>query len=564
MRVSKPGIRGTFPSSTGRGLRAVLLASIAAIAVSPAFATPFTVLTVPPDANATSAKTLANGETGTVTSSGILQVSSDPVITLQGGATIANSGTIQSTNAGAGRAIRQNTAGNFSISLTNNAGALITSNGDTFQINKNTGTGTVIATNAGTIQSVGLAGAFNTNGQALDFDADTTTTGTITINNLSTGVIKAADADAIRPGNNSTVNNSGQIMASFSALTAANGNASGNDGIQFGSNTGAVNNLAGGSITAARHGITGDKAVTVNNSGTIVGADGSGINIDTTTNTATIVTNHGTITGNAVSADGDGIDIDRTIALDNFGTVRAAGIAQAGNINEALAVGGGTINNFAGATIRSDQRAITADDSNLGNAFAATTINNHGTIRGDNGEAIKITSTFANTLLNDGTILGSVVMGAGDDTVKLGPGSIIQGLIDGGDGLDTIEILDPPATSVHLGPTEDFEKLLIDDGAFLVLDAAQNIDEVVGMTFAPDGSVSNIFGNGHDIFYDPFDPVNAHLNGGNFALQDGGFLLRNAPEPMTLGLFAPGLYFLLARNGRSASLNSRRRSGWCM
>jgi hypothetical protein len=562
MRVSKPSIPGSFPRSTGRGLRAGLLAAVAAIAVSPAFATPFTVSTVPPDANATSAKTLANGETGTVTSSGILQVSSDPVITLQGGATITNSGTIQSTNAANGRAIRQNTAGNFSISLTNNAGALITSNGDTFQINKNTGTGTVTVTNAGTIRSVGTGA---NNGQALDFDADTTTTGSITITNQATGIISSADADAIRPGNRSVVNNAGQIISSFTTANAPTGNDSGNDGVQFGSNTGTVNNLAGGSITAARHGITGDKGVTINNAGTITGADGSGINIDTTvTADTTTISNHGTITGNAATADGDGIDVDRTVALDNFGTIRAAGIAQGGNINEALAVGGGTINNFAGATIRSDQRAITVDDSNLGNAFAATTINNHGTIRGDNGEAIKITSTFANTLLNDGTILGSVVMGAGDDTVKLGPGSIIQGLIDGGAGIDTIEILDPPATSVHLGLTEDFEKLLIDDGAFLVLDATQNIDEVVGVTFAPDGSVANIFGDGHDIFYDPFDPVNAYLNGGNFALQDGGFLLRNAPEPMTLGLFAPGLYFLLARKGRRASLNSRRRSGWCM
>ncbi len=56
--------------------------------------------------------------------------------------------------------------------------------------------------------------------------------------------------------------------------------------------------------------------------------------------------------------------------------------------------------------IVSDQRAITVDDSDDGNALGATTIINEGTIQGGNEEAISITGSFADTITNKGTIIG--------------------------------------------------------------------------------------------------------------------------------------------------------------
>jgi hypothetical protein len=219
-------------------------------------------------------------------------------------------------------------------------------------------------------------------------------------------VIGAADNDAIRPGNDSTINNHGEII-SQNASSAS----SGNDAIDFQSSTtpelttgsATVNNFSDGTIIGARHGITGKFAITVNNDGTITGQLGSGINLDTVSGTTDVV-NHGTISGTSGGTqDGDGIDVDYLLSLDNYGSVQAFGTST-GNLSEAVTIGGGTINNYATGVIQSVQRAITVDDSNDGNAPASTTIYNEGSIIGGNGEAISITDTLIDTITNKGII----------------------------------------------------------------------------------------------------------------------------------------------------------------
>ncbi|MEI9803946.1 MAG: hypothetical protein WDN48_05105 [Pseudolabrys sp.] len=208
------------------------------------------------------------------------------------------------------------------------------------------------------------------------------------------------------------INNYGQILSNIGS--AANGNASGNDSIDFNdaNGTGTVNNYSTGLISSARHGITANQGIAVLNYGTIIGNDGSGINIDSTTNPSiTTVTNYGSIIGTAKTADGDGLDVDHLLTLNNYGTIKGLGTGSGGNLSEGLAIGGGTVNNYAGALIYSDQRAITVDDSSLGNAFGTVAINNAGTIRGASGEAVKITSNLSNTLTNSGAIFGGVFMG---------------------------------------------------------------------------------------------------------------------------------------------------------
>lgn len=413
---------------------------IALIAVLAAGARPASAATVTISTTNTSQQTVNAGDSFTVTSTGKVSANADPAMKITSGAaasTITNSGTIESVASGAARGIRFVSPGTqFNVTIINNAGAFIQAPGDAIQTQQNisssgVNTSTVLIDNAGTIRSTGLGA---NNGQGIDFNNITAGTASVTITNRATGLITAADADAIRPGNNAVIDNFGQIVSNIG--TGANGNASGNDAVDFQGQTGTVNNMAGGLISSARHGITGDLGIVVNNSGTIIGNDGSGINIDSTTNASiTTVVNHGTIIGTAKTADGDGIDVDRLLTLTNDGTIRAAGIAVAGELNEALAIGGGIINNLAGGSIISAQRAITVDDSNLGNAFAVVTINNAGLIEGDNGEAIKITSAFSNSLTNSGTILGSVVMGnGGGNIVTIQPGSKIVGLVDGGSG----------------------------------------------------------------------------------------------------------------------------------
>jgi hypothetical protein len=566
------------------------------------------------------------------------------------------------------------TAAGSSFTLTNNTGATITSGNDVFRINKPIGTGTVTVNNYGTVSSTGSNG--NTNGQAIDFNANTSTTGTVTINNFATGVMTSADADGLRPGNGATINNYGSISGNTTGDT-------GNDGIDFQDpgKSGTVNNFGStSSITGARHGITGKEAVAVYNEGTIQGLAGSGLNIDTTANSPIMsVTNASTgqIIGNAVGgADADGIDIDRLAAIDNSGTIKAVGLSSSPNLNEAIAIGGGSITNRVGATIVSDQRGITVDDSNLGPAFGAVTITNEGTIQGKNGEAVFINSTVSNTLTNKGTIIGSVVMGDGADTVNVYTGSS-TGAINGGGGSDTLHLagtgngtlgaisnietlnvdaghwsvnnvqtysgggaiafgatLDVNDTTVGFGGSlivsgtlksdpatlmfgdlsidstgsiqaadgdlykvggnflnhstkktlwdtsgafleftgatgtlhdlllagEDlgqtiagyldnfaWGELAIDDGNQIVLGSgapgggAFYVKKLLGAIFVGD-DITNIVGNGYDIYYNPYDAENAYLGGKRYQLVGGGFLAPDPiPEPASIAILLSGL-----------------------
>jgi hypothetical protein len=376
--------------------------------------------------------------TGTIRS-----VGDDAIRPGAGHVEIDNSGLIQSDIARAINLNATNLSNISSFDLTNAASGTIQSAGDAIRITATTlsptATGTFTIDNAGTIKSTGTGA---NNGQAIDFNDLTSPLGHVTITNETTGLVQAADADAIRTGTNATINNYGAIVALNGTPTST-----GNDGIDFQSNTGGiVNNFAGGSITGARHGITGNEPITVNNDGTITGQAGAGINMDTAGTTTTIVHNSGTITGFSIEGvqSGDAVDVDGLIALDNHGLIQALG-TRTGGLSEGVTVGGGTINNYADGTIYSSQRAITIDgggnaDGTDNPAFAAATILNEGLIQGDNGEAIVIVGDFADTITNRGTIIGSIATDGGNDVLNLETGSSISGLIDGGAGTDTINL----------------------------------------------------------------------------------------------------------------------------
>jgi Ca2+-binding RTX toxin-like protein len=414
--------------------------------------------------NSTTAITLVNNDQATILSR--VTLSGTTPVTWAGGsaspgALLDNFGTISASNNAVGTS--GSTSGSFTID--NEAGATITTtNKDAIHIDS-VSSGTVTINNAGTIKAAGTGG---NNGQAIDLDKIASANTHTVINNAATGVIQAADADAIRPGTNATINNHGLIKA-----------LNGNDGVDFQDvNTGGVvNNFSDGTIDGTRHGITGKQNIMVTNSGTITGEAGSGINLDTTSGTTTITNNvGGTITGTSVNgADADGIDVDNLVAIDNFGTIKAVGLVTGGSLNEALAIGGGSVHNEVGGLIVSDQRAITVDDSNDGSAFSAITITNEGTIQGNNGEAISITGTFADTIVNKGTITGSVAMGGGDDTFDAFTGSVTSGTIDGGTGTDTINL--EGSGQGTLGATTNVEIVKLVSGNWTVTaDSTAEID----------------------------------------------------------------------------------------
>ncbi|MDB5654813.1 MAG: hypothetical protein JWQ94_2426, partial [Tardiphaga sp.] len=406
--------------------------------------------TVTTGATDTVPKTVSGTDTGTVASGGTLRSTSGTATIGWNGAStgvvITNSGTIDNT--GGGRVIDATGAvANRSFTFLNDVGGVVrATQNDVFRFNLALASGTILIDNAGLIQAAGtgFAGA----GQALDFRG-MTGAATLTILNRASGIIESLTDDAVRPGVNATINNFG-IIRSFGANTSGGANGSA-DGIDAGGNLGVVvNNQAGGLISGARHGITADNGITVNNAAgaTIIGRNGSGVGSDGTG----AVTNYGRITGAyagagnifnsdgvaQVNGDGDGVDIDFIATILNYGTIEGTGAGgydsgNRANNSEGISIGGGAVTNF-GLISGASYGIVVNNDSNTDGSrsgVAATTIINNqgGTIVGLNGYAIRLenkTGTGADNdiIINRGTIIGNGAIPDPTAVVRLGSGAV--------------------------------------------------------------------------------------------------------------------------------------------
>ena len=425
----------------------------------------------------TTPQTLASG-TGTVNSSSSLTVTGNNVaISVTGSSTIVNNGSIQQTssltvasgNAGKSRAIRDNVGGlTLTInngSATNSTALIQTKDADVIQMN--VAGSTVTLNNFGTINSQNSSGAGN---QAIDWNALNTATGSNTLNNFSTGIITATEADAVRPGMNGTVSNNGLIKA-----TTSTGSSS--DGIDAQNNTGVVvTNNGPGLIEGGRHGITGGAAnstvtfttsVTNNAGATIKGDNGSGINLDGFNNkqSATIF-NNGTITGNGVTGDGDGIDVDGIVNVTNTGVIRSinafSSVAGSPAQSEGITVGGGTIINsgtIEGLVAVGNTNAVGRGISFLGNdittgALAGTreaiygnaTVTNQagGLIRGDSDSGIAVDGPISGFIVTINNNAGATIQGGGTTNAAIRTGADNGVIINGGiiDGTSSGKAID--------------------------------------------------------------------------------------------------------------------------
>ncbi|MCX5515943.1 hypothetical protein C3941_05090 [Kaistia algarum] len=450
-----------------RARRRALLAATA-IAISPvAFAAD---TTIPNGTTRTTQLTISGIDKLTVDAGGAITTTSNPSVVLSGSGsnlTVDNSGTISST---VGRAIRTSgSSGSFSLTLTNQSGALIEGVDDAIGINRALAGGTVTITNDGTIRST-------TSGQALDLNP--ATGGTVILNN--NGLIEAnGTSDVVRPGGNATITNYGTIQSMNDGVWNGTEWDRG-DGIDFQSNgSGIVNNY--GTIEAAKHGITGDTGTTafqITNyaDGLILGRNGSGINFDipdgatpdqiAALSTAKIV-NYGIIAGAAIhdsehaNADGDGVDIDYLANIENHGAILALGAVgdkdgnpDDPNIADAISIGGGTITNTAGALIYSVGRGILVDDSEGGAAYAGVTINNAGWIVSETGEAITVRGNNLNQIGNSGVIFGDIKTGGGVDWLT--NSGLVFGSIDLGNGLSQVNNSGAITGSLSMGSGASF------------------------------------------------------------------------------------------------------------
>ena len=276
--------------------------------------------------------------------------------------------------------------------------------------------------------------------------------------------------------------------------------------------------------------------MTNDSTGTIDGVNGSGINIDGAGSTATLV-NRGSITGRFDatrydSGDGDGVDVDGIVDLTNAGLIRGTD-ASGGSNPEGVSIGGGKVVNQAGAQITGEStlgngvkgQGLLVDDSNGGNAIAATEIANAGLIRGFQGFAVKLIGDFADTIdnqaggtlrgagseaalqtgggndrvTNAGAIVGdgglAVDLGDGDDTLTIAGGAAsILGSISGGAGTNTL-ILDPGVghALTYQGVISHFSAADLKSGSAALggsIDGTLNVK--AGAVLAPGNSVGTL------------------------------------------------------------------------
>lgn len=524
-----------MPSPT-RLFRPLPLAIALQVALAgPALAASFSVA---PSASDTAAKTLANGNSGTVGAAASLVVSGNaPTIDItatSGTVTINNAGTIGNSNAGdKSRAIDNNKDG-ASIVI-NNDGSISTVFNDAIRLNK--ANSSLTLNNNG---SIIVSGSGASGGQAIDLrGADGS--GTKIINNGSASnhnaLIQSNNDDALRPGSNTTINNYGSIISNglvntkcpdgdSSPLKAACAAANGGNGATSAADAidsklaVTVNNW--GTISGPRHGVTSDAGVTVTNytGGLIIGRNGSGVGSD---GTGTVI-NYGTISGRYAGAgqaydhlgdgstvnngDGDGVDIDGIASITNYGVIEglgAGGVDSGGFPNGAdgVAAGGGSIINQTGAVISGQSKGILIDDGANGTSIAAqrgtttavggvANISNAGSIIGVQKTAIGLVGNFNDSLTNlaGGVISGGTGSVRVDELLSTTAAAAVQmgagndnlsnaGLIEGKNGL-----------AVDLGSGDD-SLTLLGSGRFSgLVDGGSGTDRVL-LDDSAGGSFSN-------------------------------------------------------------------------
>ncbi len=373
-----------------------ILVSIATLAATPALAASFTVN----NGQTVGAQTVTGTDTGTIAAGGTVSAAS--AITWASpsaapGVIIDNAGTIIGSTRGIDTS---GTTTPRNITVINRSTGTITGTGnDGFRINADIGNGTVSVTSSG--------GIFSAGGQAIDFAAITSTTGTVNIVNNASGTIRSTADDALRTsiGGVISVSNSGLIEST----------AAGKFGVYL---NGTDLNLV--------------KSFTLTNAaGAIIRSSGSAVLVDASSATRTsnadfLVDNSGTISATATSAraiDFDHINAAHSITIinratgilsasaadavrpgegavvTNYGTIFADGPVGSSNDGIDFQNHSGVVINKTGGTISGFRHGITTGgDVNLTNEAGATLIGRNGSGFGSDGTG---------TVVNYGRITGA-------------------------------------------------------------------------------------------------------------------------------------------------------------
>ncbi|WP_370322840.1 beta strand repeat-containing protein [Oricola sp.] len=252
---------------------------------------------------------------------------------------------------------------------------------------------------------------------------------------VNNGTITGGD-EGIQAGERSTITNNGSITgddrgidAEEDDVTVTNAGSVGaeSDGIRVGAD-GNVTNTADGVINAGDDGIqAGENSRVVNNGKIFAGKEG----VNANEYGATVI-NNGTI--NSVD---DAINAAGGATIVNTGTLYVTGVQDGIDLDDGNVLNTGTIISVGG------EDGIDFDENGTGPSF----VTNSGHISGHIGINADEADMADQTILNTGTLIGTggtaVALRGGNDTLQVGSGSLIDGLIDLGAGNNTFAIIGP-------------------------------------------------------------------------------------------------------------------------
>lgn len=409
------------------------------------------------------------------------------------------------------------------------------------------------------------AGAFNLNGGLL--------TGTGTFDNTFGGLVYG------RGTISAPFSNSGGTVALTTGSTAILNAFSNAGSIQLG---GVAASLTGGTIsnTGTIEGI-GSVANAITNQGSIEGRNGTLTLSGTLTNTVDgtlAATNGGKLLvlgtfGNnqgIINLSGGTFDTNNKTLVNNgqisgYGTFRTGGLTN--NSKMVLAGGTATVNGaFTNNSVLEVSHAPAVFTGAVVNNGVFKTTGATVTFVGsytENGLYFSDPSTNIFTDLVVGTN-GYLVGGVGDQFFV--SNDFINGstrntdwdtdlallrFIAGGDSVHTFKLAGADLGALDSGFNDNYawsslelalnQQLYLQDGN-AVSGGALYVGALTGAVLNA-GTISNIHGNGFNIYYDPDNAANAYLGGHSFALADGGVLAAAAPipEPETYALMLAGL-----------------------
>ena len=358
---------------------------------------------------------IQGGDGATVTNNGTIESTGKDGINLNAGARVGNSGVITATDDGIQT---EGTATIINIGAITGGAAGVKAEGDDAFV-ANTAEGTINAGEDG-IRIEGLrgqvsnAGSITSGEDGIKIDGDSgivQNTGTITAGRFDASGAVLVEGDGIQTENDGLVLNRGTIWATKDGVNVGDNSTVANEGIIYGGDDGVQIGIGSTFYNDTM--------------GTVI-AIGEGINAN---EDGTAVTNLGTI-----RAGDDGINAGRNATIVNAGTILSDGGEQDG-----IDLDSGTVRNTGTVLALGSQDGIDFDPST-----DASTVTNSGRIEGAIGINTDPADTGAQTVINTGTITGrdgtAVNLGAGEDRLILNEGSRIDGVIEMGEGADTLEV----------------------------------------------------------------------------------------------------------------------------